>query len=98
MDEQRRILTGWLRSLAPNCLRSPSFKWAKQPGRKYVSVNPLADMARRGGKEKRRDRVLTDAEIRTLWHGLDVKFYQIVLTVIGRTARLRSCPRFVGVG
>lgn len=47
------------------------WKWAKQPGRKYVQINPLADMHRRGGKETRRDRVLTDAEIRTLWHGLD---------------------------
>lgn len=47
------------------------FKWAKQPGRKYVTVNPLADMDRRGGKEESRTRVLSDDEIRTLWHGLD---------------------------
>jgi integrase len=47
------------------------FKWAKEPGRKYVQVNPMSDMARRGGKEKRRDRFLSDDEIRTLWSGLD---------------------------
>lgn len=47
------------------------FSWAKEPGRKYVPLNPLSDMARRGGKEKRRDRVLSDDEIRVLWRGLD---------------------------
>ncbi|MBR0993955.1 integrase arm-type DNA-binding domain-containing protein [Bradyrhizobium japonicum] len=47
------------------------FSWAKQPGRKLVQVNPLADLDRRGGKEQSRDRVLTDDEVRTLWWGLD---------------------------
>jgi integrase len=47
------------------------FSWAKQPGRKLVQTNPLADLERRGGKEKSRDRVLTDDEVRTLWWGLD---------------------------
>ncbi|SIO52299.1 Site-specific recombinase XerD [Bradyrhizobium erythrophlei] len=47
------------------------FKWGKQPGRKYVPSNPLADLERRGGKERKRDRVLRDEEIRTLWWGLD---------------------------
>lgn len=47
------------------------FKWGMQPGRKYVPSNPLAGLERRGGKEKKRDRVLTDDEIRTLWWGLD---------------------------
>jgi integrase len=47
------------------------FKWGKQPGRKYVPSNPLADLERRGGKERKRDRVLGDEEIRTLWWGLD---------------------------
>jgi integrase len=47
------------------------FKWGMQPGRKYVPSNPLAGLERRGGKEKKRDRVLNDDEIRTLWWGLD---------------------------
>lgn len=47
------------------------FSWAKQPGRKLVEINPLADLDRRGGKEEFRDRVLTDDEVRTLWWGLD---------------------------
>ncbi|MCK1661832.1 integrase arm-type DNA-binding domain-containing protein [Bradyrhizobium sp. 151] len=47
------------------------FSWAKQPGRKLVQTNPLADLDRRGGKEESRDRVLTDDEVRTLWWGLD---------------------------
>ena len=42
-----------------------------QPGRKCVPSNPLAGLERRGGKEKKRDRVLNDDEIRTLWWGLD---------------------------
>jgi integrase len=48
------------------------FKWGMQPGRKYVPANPLAGLERRGGKEKKRDRVLSDDEIRTLWWGLDL--------------------------
>ncbi|WP_084518687.1 integrase arm-type DNA-binding domain-containing protein [Bradyrhizobium sp. th.b2] len=47
------------------------FKWAMQPGRKHAPTNPLAGLERRGGKEKQRDRVLSDDEIRTLWWGLD---------------------------
>lgn len=47
-----------------------AFKWGMQPGRKYVPSNPLAGLERRGGKEKKRDRVLSDDEIRTLWWGL----------------------------
>jgi integrase len=46
------------------------FVWAKEPGRKYVTVNPLADMSRRA-KETPKERVLDDSEIRTLWRGLD---------------------------
>jgi integrase len=45
------------------------FKWAKLPGRKYVSVNPLADLPLQG-QEHPRERVLDDSEIKTLWHGL----------------------------
>jgi integrase len=50
------------------------FKWAKQPGtkaRKLVTHNPISGLSQRGGKEKKRERVLTDDEIKTLWWGLD---------------------------
>jgi integrase len=47
------------------------FKWGKQPGRRYVQINPVSELNRRGGKERQRDRVLSDDEIRTLWRGLD---------------------------
>ncbi|MGA8695163.1 MAG: integrase arm-type DNA-binding domain-containing protein [Xanthobacteraceae bacterium] len=46
------------------------FGWAKEPGRKYVTANPVADMPRRT-KEKPKERCLDEAEIRTLWRGLD---------------------------
>jgi hypothetical protein len=40
------------------------FKWAKQPGRKFVTVNPFADLAAPGGAKVTRDRFLSAAEIR----------------------------------
>jgi integrase len=46
------------------------FAWAKEPGRKYVQNNPVAGMRSRY-KEKPRERVLSDAEIKRLWWGLD---------------------------
>lgn len=46
------------------------FSWAKEPGRKHVPVNPVADMRRRF-QENPRERVLSDDEIKTLWWGLD---------------------------
>lgn len=46
------------------------FSWAKEPGRKHVPTNPVADMRRRY-QEAPRERVLTDEEIRTLWWGFD---------------------------
>jgi integrase len=46
------------------------FSWGKEPGRKFVTTNPLADMPRRA-KEQQKERVLSDHELRTLWHGLD---------------------------
>lgn len=46
-----------------------SFRWFKEPGRKWVAANPCADLPRRA-KETPRDRVLTDAEIKGLWRGL----------------------------
>ena len=47
------------------------FKWAKQPGRKFVTVNPFADLPAPGGAKVTRDRFLTVAEIRQLWRALD---------------------------
>jgi integrase len=47
------------------------FKWAKQPGRKFVAVNPFSDLPAPGGKKIERDRFLTDDEIRQVWRALD---------------------------
>jgi integrase len=47
------------------------FKWAKQPGRKFVTVNPFADLPAPGGAIVTRDRFLTAAEIRAVWRALD---------------------------
>jgi integrase len=47
------------------------FKWAKQPGQKFVTSNPFADLPAPGGKIKPRDRVLSAAEIRQVWRALD---------------------------
>jgi integrase len=52
-------------------LVSTMFKWAKQPGRKYVTVNPFADLPEPGGARVERDRFLSADEIRTVWHALD---------------------------
>jgi integrase len=46
------------------------FKWAAQAGRDYVSASPCIDLPPLDA-EHPRDRVLTEDEIRTLWHGLD---------------------------
>lgn len=46
------------------------FEWARQPGRKFVRANPMTGLERQA-KEKAKKRVLTDAEIKTLWWGLD---------------------------
>jgi integrase len=47
------------------------FKWAKQPGRKFVSVNAFADLPAPGGAKVARDRFLTADEIRQVWRALD---------------------------
>jgi integrase len=49
---------------------SAMFKWAAQAGRDYVSASPCIDLPPLD-EEHPRDRVLTEDEIRTLWHGLD---------------------------
>jgi integrase len=47
------------------------FKWAKQPGRKFVAVNPFADLPAPGGEKVARERFLSAAEIRKVWSALD---------------------------
>ena len=47
------------------------FKWAKQPGRKFVTVNPFADLPAPGGCQGHRDRFLTADKIRRVWQALD---------------------------
>ena len=40
------------------------FKWAKQPGRKFATVNPFADLPAPGGAKVACDRFLSADEIR----------------------------------
>lgn len=48
------------------------FKWAFQPGREHVAFNPLAGIERFAKGDKSKPKInLTEAEIRTLWFGLD---------------------------
>src|SRR5262249_41678919 len=47
------------------------FKWAKQPGRKFVTINPFADLPAPGGPKVERERFLSADEIRQVWHALD---------------------------
>lgn len=47
------------------------FKWAKQPGRKFISANPFSDLPAPGGPSVSRDRFLTADETRQLWRALD---------------------------
>ena len=46
------------------------FKWAKQPGRKFVTVNPFSDLPAPGGAKVTRDRFLSAVEIRQVWSAL----------------------------
>jgi hypothetical protein len=46
------------------------FNWAAEAGRDYVSASPCVNLPKLD-EEHPRDRVLTEDEIRTLWHGLD---------------------------
>jgi integrase len=52
-------------------LEHAMFRWARQPGRKYVLVNPFADLAAAGGPKVERKRFLSEAEIRQVWRALD---------------------------
>jgi integrase len=47
------------------------FKWAKQPGRKFVTANPFADLPAPGGAKVARERFLSAAEIWKVWRALD---------------------------
>lgn len=49
---------------------SGMFKWAAEAGRKYVKASPCVNLPKLD-KEIARDRVLSAAEIKTLWWGLD---------------------------
>jgi integrase len=49
---------------------SAMFRWAAQAGRDYVTASPCINLPPLD-EEHPRDRVLTEDEIRTLWHGLD---------------------------
>jgi integrase len=51
---------------------SAMFTWAAEAGRDYVPANPCVNLPKLD-EENPRDRVLTEDEIRTLWHGLDRK-------------------------
>jgi integrase len=46
------------------------FNWAAEAGRDYVTASPCVNLPPLD-EEHPRDRVLTEDEIRTLWHGLD---------------------------
>jgi integrase len=46
------------------------FNWAAEAGRDYVTASPCANLPKLD-EEHPRDRVLSEDEIRTLWHGLD---------------------------
>jgi integrase len=46
------------------------FNWAMEAGRKYVKTSPCVNLPKLDPEHKR-DRVLTPAEIKTLWWGLD---------------------------
>ena len=47
------------------------FKWAKRAPNKLIAINPFADLKAPGGKTVVRERVLSDAEIVTVWQALD---------------------------
>jgi integrase len=46
------------------------FNWAAEAGRDYVTASPCVNLPKLD-EEHPRDRVLSEDEIRTLWHGLD---------------------------
>jgi integrase len=49
---------------------SAMFAWAAEAGREYISESPCRDLPKLK-RERPKTRVLSEDEIRTLWHGLD---------------------------
>ncbi len=49
---------------------SAMFNWAMEAGNDYVDANPCVNLPKLK-RERPKSRVLSEAEIRTLWHGLD---------------------------
>jgi integrase len=49
---------------------SAMFKWAMEAGNRFVDTNPFVNLPKLK-RERPKTRVLTEGEIRTLWHGLD---------------------------
>jgi integrase len=49
------------------------FRWAAQPPRKYIAINPCSNLPKKDDEPSAHDdgRVLTADEIRTFWYGLD---------------------------
>jgi hypothetical protein len=47
------------------------FKWAKQPGRKFITSNPFSDLPAPGGRKVERNRFLSAHEIWQIWRALD---------------------------
>ena len=47
------------------------FKWAKQPGQKFVTSNVFSDLPAPGGRKVERNRFLSTEEIRQVWRALD---------------------------
>lgn len=72
------------------------FAWAKEPGRKWVKVNPLADMPRKG-LERPKERVLTDDEIVGLWTGMDARpvaqALRLILLTMARPGEVAGARR-----
>jgi integrase len=72
----RHIADGKARKASPSNARhmrraaSAMFKWAMEAGNKFVDVSPCLNLPKLK-KERARSRVLSVAEIRILWHGLD---------------------------
>jgi integrase len=76
------------------------FKWAKQPGRKFVTVNPFADLPAPGGAIVKRDRFLSTVEIRQVWRALDqperLKVSQDAATALRLILTTAARPGMVG--
>jgi integrase len=72
----RYIVDGKARKASPSNARhvrraaSAMFKWAMEAGNKFVDVSPCLNLPKLK-KERARSRVLSETEIRMLWHGLD---------------------------